>query len=86
TYELAVRYQFIHSLALVATAVAVARWPSNAALASGWLFAIGIVLFSGSRYAMALIGAKGLAAATPIGGLLLIAGWAALAVAAWRGG
>jgi uncharacterized membrane protein YgdD (TMEM256/DUF423 family) len=49
---------------------------------SGTLFVAGIVLFSGSLYAMALTGARGLGALTPLGGICLILGWAALALLA----
>jgi uncharacterized membrane protein YgdD (TMEM256/DUF423 family) len=49
--------------------------------AAGWLFTAGIVVFSGSLYALALSGVRVLGAITPIGGVCLLAGWAALAVA-----
>ena len=53
--------------------------------ASGWSFVAGILLFSGSLYAMAPTGITRLGAITPIGGLLFIAGWTLLAAAAWKG-
>jgi uncharacterized membrane protein YgdD (TMEM256/DUF423 family) len=46
----------------------------------------GIVLFSGSLYALALTGVRALGAITPLGGLGFLAGWALLAVAVWRAG
>ena len=49
-------------------------------------FCAGIALFSGSLYVMTLTGARFLGAVTPLGGLALLAGWAALAVAAFRAG
>jgi uncharacterized membrane protein YgdD (TMEM256/DUF423 family) len=49
-------------------------------VAAGWLFCAGVVLFSGSLYALALSGTTALGAITPIGGMLLIGGWACLAV------
>jgi len=52
---------------------------------SGWLFVAGIVLFSGSLYALALTGTRVLGAVTPIGGAAFIAGWLAFAWTAWRG-
>ena len=85
TFETAVRYQLVHALALLATAWACARWPGVAASTAGVLFSVGIVLFSGSLYLLALTGVRGLGAITPLGGLALIAGWGCLAWAAWRG-
>jgi uncharacterized membrane protein YgdD (TMEM256/DUF423 family) len=87
TFEIGVRYQFYHALALVAVVVAMNRWP-NAGLAiwAGWLFVAGIVIFSGSLYLLVLTGQRWLGAITPIGGVAFIAGWAILAWVAWRGG
>jgi len=83
-FETAVRYQLVHALALLATAWACVRWPGVAANAAGALFSVGIVLFSGSLYLLALTGMRGLGAITPLGGLAFIAGWGCLASAAWR--
>ena len=84
-FETGVRYHMYHALALVACAWVAARWPGAAANASGWLFIAGVVLFSGSLYVLALTGVKWLGAITPFGGVLLLAGWVALAVSAIRG-
>ena len=83
-FETAARYHLIHALAIVAAAWAVDRFPGTAAQAAGWLFAAGIVLFSGSLYALVLTGTRALGAMTPVGGLLFLGGWIALAVAALR--
>ena len=83
-YEVGVRYQMYHALALLAVAWVVDRWPSPAYRWAGWLFAIGIVIFSGSLYALALSGVRVLGAITPIGGLAFIAAWFLLAVALLR--
>lgn len=86
TFETAVRYHLYHALALLGAAVVLARWPDSAfAALAGWLFLLGIVLFSGSLYALALSGVRWLGAITPFGGLAFIAGWVCLALAAWRG-
>ena len=85
TFETGVRYHMYHALALLAVAWAAARWPSAAVNASGWLFVAGIVLFSGSLYALSLSGVRWLGAITPLGGLAFLAGWLCLAWAAWRG-
>ncbi|WP_233843247.1 DUF423 domain-containing protein [Dyella sp. 2HG41-7] len=77
-YELwhtAVDYHFWHALALALTAFAVkGRWRGIALLA----FGIGIVLFSGSLYALALGAMRWIGIATPIGGVAFIVGWIAL--------
>jgi uncharacterized membrane protein YgdD (TMEM256/DUF423 family) len=80
-FETAARYQMYHALALLAVALLVARAPSAAARAAGWLFCAGIVIFSGSLYALALSGVRVLGAITPIGGVCFLAGWVALALA-----
>lgn len=84
-FETAVRYQMVHALALFAVAWAIDRWPGRAAVAGGWCFVAGTVIFSGSLYALTLTGVRGLGAITPVGGLLFLAGWLLLALAAWRG-
>lgn len=86
TWEIAVRYQLIHALALLATAWAVSRWPGAAAQVAGWLFFAGTLVFSGTLYLLCLSGARWLGAVTPLGGLALLAGWAGLAWAAYQGG
>lgn len=84
-FEIAVRYHLVHALALGLCALAVRADLAGAAKA-GWVMQAGIVVFSGTLYALALTGVKALGAITPLGGLGLMAGWAMLAVAAWRGG
>lgn len=78
TWETAVRYQLVHALAILAAAWLVNEGTSGAARAAGWLFAAGIVLFSGSLYGLALGGPRVLGPITPIGGALFLAGWLAL--------
>jgi uncharacterized membrane protein YgdD (TMEM256/DUF423 family) len=85
-HEVGVRYQLAHALALLAVAWACTRWPGAAVSASGWLFVVGTVLFSGSLYALALTGVRGLGAITPIGGAAWIVGWVCLAWGVWHGG
>jgi uncharacterized membrane protein YgdD (TMEM256/DUF423 family) len=85
-FETGARYQMYHALALVAAAWTAGRFPGTAATWAGWLFVAGTVIFSGSLYALALTGVRVLGAVTPIGGVAFLAGWAALAVAALRGG
>jgi uncharacterized membrane protein YgdD (TMEM256/DUF423 family) len=84
TFEIGVRYQMYHALALIVVAWACTKWRGAWANASGWLFIAGIVVFSGSLYVLVLTGAKWLGAVTPVGGLALLAGWVCLALAALR--
>ena len=85
-YEKAVLYHFIHALGILLVSV-LAR--TNALTLSGqarvsWLLLIGIVLFSGSLYALAISGAGVLGAITPLGGLAFIAAWLLLAYEAFQ--
>ena len=84
-FEVGVRYQMYHALALLAVAWGCARWPGATVGASGWLFVAGTVLFSGSLYALSLSGTRWWGAVTPFGGLAFLGGWLCLAWAAWRG-
>lgn len=84
TFEVGVRYQLIHALALLAVAWAHTRWPGAVLTAGGWLFVAGTLLFSGSLYVLCLSGARWLGAVTPFGGLAFLAGWLCLAWAVWR--
>jgi uncharacterized membrane protein YgdD (TMEM256/DUF423 family) len=84
-FETGVRYHLIHALGLLAVAWASTRWASRAIPAAGWFFVAGILLFSGSLYAMCLTGVRALGAITPIGGVAFILGWLLLAWAAWTG-
>jgi uncharacterized membrane protein YgdD (TMEM256/DUF423 family) len=82
-FETAVRYQMYHALGLLAVAFAMNRWPSGSFQVAGWLLLLGIILFSGSLYALCLTGIRILGAITPFGGLCFLAGWAVLAWGAW---
>ncbi|MBG8551993.1 DUF423 domain-containing protein [Hymenobacter guriensis] len=83
TFETAVRYQFYHTLALVAVGVLLAARPELQGLGrTAGLWLGGIVLFSGSLYLLCFTGYTKLGAVTPIGGLLFIAGWISLLLVA----
>ena len=85
-FETGVRYQMYHTLALLIVAAAIGHTGSAPRLLiAGWSFFGGIVLFSGSLYALALTGVGILGAITPIGGLLFLVGWAYLAIFAIAG-
>ncbi len=83
-FETGVRYQAWHTLALLAMLAWRASHPLAGQRLAMALWAAGIALFSGSLYAMALTGATGLGMITPIGGVLMIGGWLALAAAILR--
>jgi uncharacterized membrane protein YgdD (TMEM256/DUF423 family) len=85
TFETGVRYQMYHALAVIAIGLIAARMGGWLIVAAGWLFAAGIVLFSGSLYLLALTGITALGVITPIGGVAFLLGWACLALAASAG-
>lgn len=78
TYELAVRYQFYHTFAILFVGLMMEKFSHASMQWSSLLILIGILLFSGSLYAYALTNIKGFAMVTPIGGLFLLAGWVML--------
>jgi uncharacterized membrane protein YgdD (TMEM256/DUF423 family) len=77
-YKTGVLYHLLHAVALLAIALGAERLARPRAVAT--LFTAGVVIFSGSLYALALTGVGMLGAITPIGGLLLMAGWVTLAI------
>ena len=85
-WQTACSYCMVHALGLVATGLVAARRqpPCRLAVAAGWCFLVGTLIFSGCLAALALSGVKVLCAIVPIGGVLLIAGWILLASAAAR--
>ena len=85
TFETGVRYQMYHALALLGVAWAVTQWETVLLEWTGWLFVLGILVFSGSLYILVLTGQRWLGAVTPLGGLAFILGWILLASAAFRG-
>jgi uncharacterized membrane protein YgdD (TMEM256/DUF423 family) len=80
TFELAVRYQFYHSFAILFSGVLMYHFPSRHLNRAVVCFAAGIVIFSGSLYTLSLSGLRVLGAVTPAGGVLFIAGWVLLLV------
>ena len=92
-FEIGVRYQMYHVFALLAVAAAIGHfgpgapnaapalgWEIRLLTIAGWSFIAGILIFSGSLYALALTGTGMLGAITPIGGLGFLIGWACLAI------
>ena len=86
-YQTAVLYHFIHALGLLIVSILprIGVLTHSAALWVGWLLFLGIVVFSGSLYVLAITGIRALGAITPFGGLSFIAGWLLLAFGLLRG-
>lgn len=76
------RYQLIHAAALLAVGMQGGPGPLRWA---GWAFAVGAALFAGTLYAMAFGAPRWLGAVTPVGGFLLLAGWALVGIRAIAG-
>ena len=84
-FETGVRYQMYHALALFAVAWAASRWPGTVIHAAGWMFLVGVLIFSGTLYVLVLSGYRWLGAITPVGGVALVVGWAFLAWGIFQG-
>lgn len=83
-FETGARYQMYHALGLLLVGVLVHLRPSTTLTAAGWAMQLGIALFSGSLYVLALTNARWLGAITPLGGLAFLSAWALVATAALR--
>lgn len=84
TFETAARFQIYHALALLFVGILSMRWQTRWLTAAAILFTLGVLLFSGSLYILALSGVGIFGAIAPIGGVSLMAGWASLVAAALR--
>jgi len=82
-FETAVRYQFYHVFALLGVSLLSKAWPELNFAPAGWAFLSGVIIFSGTLYLIDLTGIRMFGAVTPVGGALLLAGWALLA---WEAG
>jgi uncharacterized membrane protein YgdD (TMEM256/DUF423 family) len=80
TFETAVRYQFYHALALLVVGLLLFRLDSKLIQYAGNLMLAGTIVFSGSLYILCLTGTRWWGAITPIGGVLMIAGWILLII------
>lgn len=85
-FETGIKYQMYHALALLLIALLLTRQdnPPSSLVGAGYGFIAGIIVFSGSLYALSLTGIKWLGAITPIGGVAFLIGWGSLAIAAWH--
>jgi uncharacterized membrane protein YgdD (TMEM256/DUF423 family) len=82
-WETAVRYHFFQALGLLGVGLALRSVDAAMLRNAAALIVVGIVLFSGSLYALSLGGPRVLGALTPLGGLAWIAGWLLFAYALW---
>ena len=83
-FQTGVHYQMLHALALLGLAALWQRLGGRLLTAAGVCFCVGILLFSGSLYALTLSGISALGMITPVGGLMFLVGWFCLGLAAWR--
>jgi uncharacterized membrane protein YgdD (TMEM256/DUF423 family) len=83
-FEVGVRYQMYHALALIATAFLHLKQPSWMTITSGWLFIVGIFLFSGSLYLLSLGSFAWVGPITPLGGVAFLFGWLLVVLAAFK--
>lgn len=83
-FQTGVQYQQLHTLALLAVALLLQRRAGRLLTLSGGFFVAGMLLFSGSLYALTLTGIGKLGIITPLGGVAFMLGWLLLGVAAWR--
>jgi uncharacterized membrane protein YgdD (TMEM256/DUF423 family) len=83
-FQTGVLYQLIHALALFGVALLSLHFQGRLVAWAGGFFIAGILLFSGSLYLLTLTGFSRLGIITPFGGLCFLAGWACLAILAWR--
>ena len=82
-FKTAAEYQMYHSLVILIVALVPLPVANRSRDIAGWSFLLGIILFSGSLYALVLTGQTKLGMITPLGGVLFIIGWIALAIAAF---
>lgn len=84
-YQTGIQYHFYHALGLLIVGIIAFRLPSSSSIKwSGRTMLLGIILFSGSLYALSITGIKWLGAITPFGGVAFLIAWALLAIGAWK--
>ena len=83
-FETGVRYHLFHALAMLAAGLSLAYAPIRYFRYAAWAFGLGVVLFSGSLYALSISGLRSLGIITPFGGLCFIVGWGLLAWGYWK--
>lgn len=84
TWDKAVNYQMFHTMALLITGLLLAKIQNGGMLWAGWMFLVGILLFSGTLYIYSTTGIKTFAMITPIGGVAFLIGWVLLGYAVMK--
>ncbi|MBX3086723.1 MAG: DUF423 domain-containing protein [Anaerolineae bacterium] len=84
TFETASRYQMYHALALIGVAWLMSIKADPFLTAAGWTLFAGALIFSGALYVLAIFDVRIMGAVAPIGGLLMLIGWACMGIGAWR--
>lgn len=84
TWDKAVNYQMFHTMALLITGLLLSKIQSGGMLWAGWMFLVGILLFSGTLYIYSTTGIKTFAMITPIGGVAFLIGWVLLGYAVMK--
>lgn len=84
TWNTAVQYQMFHTIAILAVGMLMQKISASSLQWAGWMFFIGIIIFSGSLYLYSVTSIKTFAMITPIGGVAFLIGWVLLAVAALK--
>jgi uncharacterized membrane protein YgdD (TMEM256/DUF423 family) len=84
-FETGVRYHLVHALAMLIAGLSAHCFSHRGFAWAGWSFFIGILIFSGSLYTLALSDIRGLGILTPFGGLAFLIGWSFLAWGYWKG-
>ena len=86
TWNTAVQYQMFHATGLLVIGILMGNLSATGLLSwAGWLMLVGIIFFSGSLYVLSLTGISVLGAITPIGGVMFLAAWVCLIIAAMKG-
>lgn len=78
TWDKAVNYQMFHTMALLVTGLLLVKLQNGGMAWAGWMFFVGIILFSGSLYIYSTTGIKTFAMITPLGGVAFLIGWVLL--------
>ncbi|EES71088.1 DUF423 domain-containing protein [Paenibacillus sp. MB22_1] len=86
TYQTGIQYHIAHGIGLILLGLTAAQLESEGLIVlAGWLLLVGIILFSGSLYALSLTGIRKLGAITPLGGVSFLAGWVIFVIAVIQG-
>jgi uncharacterized membrane protein YgdD (TMEM256/DUF423 family) len=85
TYETAVQYMLVHAPALLGAVWLRERYDGRWTRLAGWCFIVGVLLFSGSLFLLAVFELRFMGAVAPFGGASLLAGWLSLVLGAWQG-